>query len=544
MGMIPVPDTDVTNVGNAPGAGPLRAGGQPGGSDVLADNDLPSTASKSVKRQAVALKIVRDLDAGPERVRACATEYLPQSPGEDSANYADRLARSVFLNAFGQTKRGMVGMIFRRDPVLSEDVPEVMAEHWENIDLAGTHGDVFCRQLEDDATCAGHAAILVDFPKTNGTQTAAQDTGPRAPIRPYWVPIKKEQIVSWRTTVEDGRQVLTQLVLKEVAMVPSGKFGEREQTRYRVLYREHGAVGFRVLAVSDNRQVTVVEEGTYPTQDEIPVAEIQTCGSTGLFESAPPLIDLAYLNVAHYQQASDLGTVLHKQTPVLVTIGLDQPRGPDGQPLETTLVVGPNSGLNLPTGGDAKYIAADGSSLGEMRAALADLKADMASAGLQMLAPEKRAAETLGAKRIDKSTSDSALSVSARALQDGIERALGFHAKYLRQETGGSVVINRDFEALVMDAQTIAALSGLVKDDQLTLETLWSMLIEGNVTPDDFDPMKEKANLQAEADIKAQQAAEAFKQQQELAQAQRQGPAAMVGGPKPQQQQEPVQQAA
>ena len=111
-----------------------------------------------------------------------------------------------------------------------------------------------------------------------------------------------------------------------------------------------------------------------------------------------------------------------------------------------------------------EYVSHDGAALGEAKAALDDLKADMGTLGLAMLAPQKRTAETAESKRLDKSTSDSALSVTARALQDGIENARGFHAKYLRgTPEGGSITINRDFEGLLLEAPVMAAFAALVK---------------------------------------------------------------------------------
>jgi hypothetical protein len=166
-------------------------------------------------------------------------------------------------------------------------------------------------------------------------------------------------------------------------------------------------------------------------------------------------------------------------------------------------------------GPDAKlaYVSHDGAALGESRLALQDIKSDMAALGLSMLAPDKRAAETAEAKRIDKSTSDSALAVSARALQDGAERAMGFHAKYRKLPSGGSVTINRDFENLTLTYQQITALSNLVAQNQITLETLWKMLIDGAVLPDDFSEDEEKAQLAAEAEIRRQEAMDIAAQQ-------------------------------
>lgn len=508
------PSYDPRDAGNAPGNGPLRVGGAVPKSRVAgSDADLPSTLSPSAKKQAPAVSIVRDLWGGTETVRDKATEYLPRAPGEKNPNYQARLKRSVFFNAFRKTVEGLTGFVFAKDPELGDDVPVQIAGteeeggHWENIDNSGTHGDVFIRDLLQDAMAAGHAAILVDFPNTGGGQSAADEME----IRPYWVPIRKENILSWRTTTENGRLVLTQLVLRECTYVPDGQFGEKERTQYRVFYRNEGIVGFHLLEIAeDKKTVFVVDEGLYPTQDEIPVAEVGTSGKRSLFDSDPPLIDLAYLNISHYQQLSDYATAIHMTSvPLLVTIGLDSILGEDGKP-QQDVVVGPNSHLPLPVGGDAKYIAHDGAALASSKAALDDLKADMGTLGIAMLAPQKRAAETAEAKRIDKSTTDSALGVTARALQDGVERALGFHAKYLRLDSGGSIEINRDFDSNTMDPAVMTAYVQAAAQAGLPIRILLKMWQMGGRIADDEDLEELEAEMMAEqAAIQERKAAEA-----------------------------------
>jgi hypothetical protein len=96
--------------------------------------------------------------------------------------YSVRLQRAAFFNVFRHTITGLAGFVFRIPPTLDEDVPVVIAGKesedegtetegiWENIDNAGTHGDVFARDLLVDAMIAGHAAILVEYPQTGGAQ--------------------------------------------------------------------------------------------------------------------------------------------------------------------------------------------------------------------------------------------------------------------------------------------------------------------------------------------------------------------------------------
>ncbi len=509
--MANLPTTDITNYGNPPGQGPLRPGGVTVASITpQADASLPSTPSAAVKKQSKALCMARDLAAGPEAVRAKERDYLPQDPGETGENYKGRLERSVFFNVFGHTIKGLVGQVFRRDPVLGEDVPPIIATQMENVDLNGTHFDVFARDLLHDALTAGHSAILVEYPHTGGAQNSYQEAA--SEVRPYWVPILKDNIVSWRTATENGHVVLTQLVLRECTLEPAGDFGEVEVKRYRVFTRTEGIVAFRLLQIHADRTISVVDEGTYPTQTEIPVAEIVTSGRKSMFESDPPLLDLAYLNVAHYQQWSDYANSMHKTcVPIFATVGLVDQYDSAGNPVK--LVLGPNTAINLPLTGDAKYVSHDGAALQQIKQGLDDLKSDMGTLGLAMLAPNKRTAETAQAKAIDKSSEDSALATTARGLEDGLERALAFHAKYLKMEDGGSVRINREFSEQTMAADMLNAWTTAVRDAGLPERFMIDAMVEGSLIELDegetsVDVADEMAsNTQAAQDQKALQAA-------------------------------------
>lgn len=480
---------DPTDFGNRPGDGPLRAGGQPAPENLgtRKANDLPSTRSKASKRQRAATKLVTTLWGGQDEVHKAGNSLLPQNPGEDPIEYNRRKARSVFHNFFRRSVEGMVGLIFRVDPQLSEDVPAPIVEHWENIDMAGTHGDVFLRDIETDAMREGHACILVEFPNTDGEQDAASEMV--GEIRPYWVPIRKDNILSWRTVQQEGRTSLQQIVLLEESVEPDGDFGEKERTRYRVFRKdpETSVVGFVVYRITDDKALIEEESGTYGNQDEIPITEVTTSGRKGVLESDPPLLDVAHLNVAHYQQWSDYALALHKTVPFLFTAGV-QMTDPETGKRATEIEVGPNSLLSSQDpNATATYVGHQGSNIQDQKQAIEDLKSDIGSLGLAMLAPQKRAAETAEAKRLDKSTSDSALSVSARALQDAVERALQFHANYLAgQQDGGSVTINRDFEGLMMQADVMRAYADLVKvgfPKWMALE----MLQQGGRLPEEAD---------------------------------------------------------
>jgi len=106
--------------------------------------------------------------------------------------------------------------------------------------------------------------------------------------------------------------------------------------------------------------------------------------------------------------------------------------------------------------------------------------------GLAMLAPQKRAAETAEAKRMDKATQDSSLGVVARGVQDAAETALQFHARYLGLDDGGSITVNRDFEGLLMEAPVMQAYAALRREGFPARMILASLQAGGRI-PDDED---------------------------------------------------------
>lgn len=515
---------DPNNVGNAPGDGPLRAGGSSTVALPRSGGDLPNWRSEDVKEMAEDVELVRDVWEGTRELRSKSGTYLPQNPGEPLPMYQNRVKRAVLFNIFRGTIEGLTGYMFRLDPKLGDDVPPAIVAHWENIDNAGTHGDVFVQDMTKDAMMTGHAAILVEFPKTEGRQTAAEDGGPggaataQATIRPYWVPIEKEQILSWRTVVEQGRTYLAQIVIEECADVPDGQFGTKEEKRYRVFTRTRATptappvVSFQLLQILSNNTVAIVDEGTYPTQDEIPIAELRTAGSEELFESDPPFLDIAELNLAHFRQWSDYDTYQHKTCcPIYSEAGVEASELPlDGTPAPP-LVLGPNTARRS-TNPDFKtwYTAPDGASLAEVRASLQELKSAMAERGLAALASSKRTAETATAKELDKGATDSSLAKTARGIQDGVERALGFHARYLRLTDGGSIQINRDYGLMQMDAAMMQAWGNLAKDLKLPVRFVLERLRDGGRIPEgeDLDAL--------EQEILAQMAAEEAQRQQTL----------------------------
>lgn len=456
---------------------------------LVSEQDRPDFQSAVVKAQEPALILCRDVAGGWAKIKARSTTYLPKHPKEQDKNYQIRLNRPTFFNAFSRTLEGLVGMVFRTSPGLATDVPKPIETHWENIDKEGNHGEVFLKTVFSDAMEAGHNAILVDFPKVADPAKVTLADERALDLRPYWVHVRKEDIMNLRTSRgPGGERVLEQVTIRFTTHEAKGLFGDEEVVRYRVYRRVNGSVTWETWQAGEDKVPRPTgETGTIAKLTQIPLVPIYG-RQTGYFQSVPPLLDLANLNLLHYQTNSDFFHALHiGMVPTLVISG-----GPEG-----SVEAGPNTYLALPQGATAAYLETAGTAFGAARQALEDLKGEMAVLGLSLLQGDKRAAETAEAKRMDKSEKDSALTTAARALEDGVEQCLMFHAQLAGLPTGGSITVNTDFAAESLTPEEVNTLSNAVAKGQLSIETMWQKLKEGEWLPDDFDPEVEMDRLRA-----------------------------------------------
>ena len=457
----------------------------------MATTDRVDTISAVAQEMGEDLTIVRDIEAGYSQVKKQTTKYLPKWPKETSENYAIRLNRPAFFNAYARTTGGLTGMVFRRNPVLDKDVPDKIKGHWENIDNAGTHGDVFTKRVFHDTIVAGHAAILVDFP----TATADTKADEKAlGLRPAWRHIAKENMISWRTETVNGKLMLTQLVLNEPTVLPDGAYGEKEVERYRVFRLVDGVVSWQLFeATTKEANPVSIGGGDMVGVSEIPFVPIYA-NETGFLKSKPPLIDLAWLVIAHYQTNSDMLNAAHiANTPVPVFIGVE---------VEEKITLGTHTAITIPNPeGSAAWMETEGKAINTTKGILADMRTEMSVLGLGILERRPMTAETATAKRIDRSEKDSQLSAAARSLEDGIERAMGFHAQFMgiadENGDGGSIQLNRDYQELSLTPDQIRVYSDVVKEKQLSPETLWAILVEGNALPSNFNVMEELERIKA-----------------------------------------------
>ncbi|HSV93705.1 MAG TPA: DUF4055 domain-containing protein, partial [Desulfobacterales bacterium] len=460
------------------------------------------------ERQKKAVEVCRDVFAGTLHMRTRAGKYLPMFPKEKPEDYDRRLNEAVLFNGFRRTIKGLVGLVFSKEPALGDDVPPPIKAHMKDVDLEGRDITEFGMDHFEDAMIDGHAGIFVDFQEvdTGALKSLAEEKA--AGLRPYWIPLRKQQILKFSTARIAGRRMLSLLRWIETSEEDDGRWGEKSVERvreYRLAVLRNENTGERRLGVQwslyELQKTTagkdvwaLAKSGNLGIMDEIPLAVTYT-NRTGYLESEPPLLDLGLENIKHWQKRSDKDNVEHVAcVPIFVTKGVSE------KDLKG-FSIGPTVGLNLEgkaTEVDAAYVEIQGAGLEASRESLKDVEHRMAILGLSMLMSETRQAETATSKRIDKSESDAQLVSMGRGLGLGLWEALRFTAKWEGLERGGTITVNRDFERKLLDSQMVQALLAAVDRGKLSMETFWDALRRGEVLTEGFDPKLEKARIEAE----------------------------------------------
>jgi hypothetical protein len=153
---------------------------------------------------------------------------------------------------------------------------------------------------------------------------------------------------------------------------------------------------------------------------------------------ASPLLDLAFLNVKHWQSQSDQDdSVMYARKRLLALVG-----GNKDEPI----VSSSNSVIYLPIGGDVKVAQGSAESVRVGQEALAALEDQMIQAGAELLVkkPGQRTA-TEAASDADANKSD--LQRLVEGFEDSLDFALYFMAQYANLPTGGHVTLFKDFGA-------------------------------------------------------------------------------------------------
>jgi hypothetical protein len=403
---------------------------------------------------------------GTNYLRDMSETYLPQEPREDDDAYQTRVDRSVLSPYTSRLIETAAGAILRK-PIHVEGDP-----YWldliQNIDGLGSNINEYARRALVSSLTYGHSAILVDYPAAAGAMNLAEERAMGR--RPYFVHVDAPQIWGWRK--EPGTNRLLQVRIHDYDVRPLNEFGEEQIEQMRVIYP-----GRYDLYTLGQEIVEFTSTGGY-SLDEIPLVPIYS-NRRGLLISQPPLLDIANLNITHYQRQADLIHALHiAAMPTLVLEGWDDTTG--------SATMGVNYAIAMQPGNKAYYVQADATSFDAQMAELESLASQMSTLGVTKLFGQKFVAESAEAKRIDQAQSNSVLSIISQELESALNQAFEFAAQYVGLEPP-EITIDRDFDYYRLIGQDVAVLTQLNQAGKISDAMLLEVLRRGEVLPDNIN---------------------------------------------------------
>lgn len=429
----------------------------------------------------------RDTIEGSYAVKERRQDYLPLLDDQTVSEYDAYLLRALFYGASGRTVQGLLGAIFRKDPIVK--IKEEYLEFLKTITAQGLSIADLSRKILEEILTSGRVGLLVDVDETITDKT-----------EPYISYYLAENIINWKTQRMSGKNELSLIVLKEVSKV-SGEdfFEEEEEVRYRVL--ELRKVKGKVVYMQTlyKKQKTsrgttfVILKKTVPTKngkqlDRIPFVIINT---TNLLTTVnkPPLLDLVEVNLSHYRTSADLEHGAHYTAlPTAYLAGFTVDGTQDYRIGSRTAWVSDDPAAK------AGFLEFTGQGLDSLRNLKSDKEKLMAVLGARLLEESKRAAEAAETLRLRHSGESGSLSTIANTAEEGITKALQLVAWWMSIASYEKVAIelNKDFISDKLDADYITTLMNTWQSGGISQDTFLYNLKAGEILPPDTSIEDEK----------------------------------------------------
>lgn len=481
------------------------------------DPDLPSYESEAYRQQKPLLNFLLDMFDGSncwknaEQItdKAKAKRYLPQWAMEPDDAYKGRVMRTEFSNFFAPAVKGFPG--FLSDIKNVDTLYPGLVEHEQNIDLQGNNLISFCWQADLKVVRDGFCGLLLDTPKPELDQDGnkvKKTLADRNLPRPYLVLIDRRNILSIHTTIVDGQYTIDQVTIREFVSQKCGRFGTEIITRYRTFWCDGGYKVEVIVEDSEGKSKALEIDDGYTTLKESPLVLYSATDICPL-DAMPPLESLAETTRAYYELNSEYREIILKlNTPVAVRIGLLQLGMANVSELPP-IILGSNTGIDLPIGGSFSFESPDGTVLETDRLELERMIAKINSESLKFLSGAGSDNKTATEVRLNATQTKATLQGMASLKQSALEQVSEKWARfYGANGQGGTCTVNCDLLQLPLTEGEINALSALATANHISVITLLELLKEGKRLPDSIKPSQEVQRLAAQFKLKLKQAAQ------------------------------------
>lgn len=371
----------------------------------------------------------RDAYRGERVVKSRGQVHLPATSGMiadgmDNSNqlgykaYQAYLTRAVFPDFVKLAVEHFIGMMHSRPPAI--ELPAQLEAMRESADANGDPLEHLLRRINEQQLVTGRVGAMLDLPR---------NPDPAQPL-PYIALYRAETIINWDdgSKEELDRPVLNLVVLDESEFTRKADFDWEHKEQYRVLVlgdpMTNEAVGgiYRQGLFTDEGTLTFDESKLIEPSirgrklDRVPFEFINTKDTVSAPDD-PPLLGLARLCYAIYRGEADYRQNLFMQgQDTLVRIGYVSD--------DTEQRTGAGAIIDVPIGGDAKYIGVSSNGLSEQGKALENDRAEAAQVAGRLATAKSKQIESGDALQTRVAAAVASLTTIALSSAMGLERLL------------------------------------------------------------------------------------------------------------------------
>lgn len=428
--------------------------------------DNPSVLSAAVLSMLPKWDPVNVCLSGTSGLRADSHRLIPREPREDSSAYERRIFHAVLPPFLQRLASQAAGLILRKGIQLQGD--PYWNEWSKNVCGDGTSLNSFARQQLETALLFGHSSAIVDYPPSALPRTLADQRNTSA--RPYLIHVHPQTIRGWRTRNNNPQSELTQVRIRELALENTGRFAEKQIEQIRVLEPN----SFELWR-KDPAGAWYIHDSGNTSLDRIPLVTVYGNRSATL-QSTPPLLEVAYLNIAYAQRFCDFMHSVHVGAmPILTMRGFD----PDA---DSPVGISVNTAVLLPVDGGAEFVQPTTDAFDSQLKCLEALEEQISRLGINTLTRQNTSNAAAESKRMDRIDSDSIMALISADLANALTSMLEVAAQYIGIDPP-EVVIEQDYDNRLLDGNSITAVLQLFMQNAISQETLLDILQQGEVLP-------------------------------------------------------------
>lgn len=437
--------------------------------------------------------LVRDCLDGQEAIKAATDKYLPRpnpsdTSDENRARYKQYVERAVFYNVTQRTLTGMVGQVFKQEPMYQ--FTSLMEPLEVDVDGAGVAIEQQAKKCLSEVLAYGRCGLFTDYPNTATPASRADILSGN--IRPTIILYEPWNIINWRTKTIGAKKVLSLVVLEETYTAADDGFEILLEKQWRVLSLEAETGYYRVGIWRQDLSEAIEAEFYYPrgsngaNMKEIPFTFVGASNNDSDVD-LPPLADLANLNIAHYRNSADYEEACYicgQPTPYLS--GLTQSWVDDV--MKGSIQLGSRAAIPLPVGGTAGLIQAEPNSM--PFEAMEHKERQMVALGAKLV-EQSSVQRTATEATQEESSEASILTTCAKNVANAYRSALGWASALLGGPEEVEFELNTDLALGTMSAQDRAQLISEWQGGAIAFEEMRDSLRRAGVATMDDEEAKD-----------------------------------------------------